>query len=212
MWDLEDVIERDSMNGFDLVVLVIFLFCMIRGVFRGLIREVSGIVGVFAGFYGAFTYYAMVSPHLVFLIQAPAIRHLVSFGLLFCGIVITVGLVAALIRKLLHVIFLGWVDRTFGLIFGAAKGILVVSVLFIMLTTFVPGGAASLMNRSETAPYLAQISGTMTLFISRNLRRDFLDRLNRYRAYNLQTKEEVPIGITGPGSGGDPDIAGKKRV
>jgi membrane protein required for colicin V production len=104
------------------------------------------------------------------------------------------------------------VDRTFGLIFGATKGILVVSVLFIMLTTFMPGGAASLMNRSETAPYLAQISGTMTLFISRNLRKDFLDRLNLHRAGNAQTKEDVSGGITGPGAGGNPDIAGKKRV
>lgn len=167
------------MNGFDLMVLVIVLFCMIRGVFRGLIREVSGIVAVIAGFYGAFNYYFMLSPHLEFLIQAPGIRHLVSFGVLFCGIVILVGLLAALIRKLMHVVFLGWVDRTFGLIFGTAKGILIVSVVFIILTAFVPSGSASLMTRSETAPYMAQVSRAMTLFISRNLRIDFLDRLNK---------------------------------
>jgi membrane protein required for colicin V production len=194
------------------MVLVIVLFCMIRGGFRGLIREVSGIVGVIAGFYGAFNYYFMLSPYLEFLIQTPGIRHLVSFGVLFCGIVILVGLVAALIRKLMHVVFLGWVDRTFGLIFGTAKGILFVSVLFIMLTAFVPSGSASLMNRSETAPYLSQISRAMTLFISRNLRVDFLDRLNKYKLDKAQKKEGNPVGITGPCPGGDPDIAGGKRV
>jgi membrane protein required for colicin V production len=200
------------MNGFDLMVLVIVLFCMIRGVFRGLIREVSGIVAVIAGFYGAFTYYWMLSPYLDFLIQTPGIRHLVSFGVLFCGIVILVGLLAALIRKLMHVVFLGWVDRTFGLIFGTAKGILIVSVLFIMLTSFVPSGSAALMDRSITAPYLAQVSRTMTLFISRNVRVDFLDRLNKYKVKQAQIKERDSVGIIGPGPGGDPDIAGKKRV
>ncbi|MDT8377804.1 MAG: CvpA family protein [Desulfotignum sp.] len=201
------------MNGFDLMVLVIVLFCMIRGVFRGLIREVSGIVAVIAGFYGAFMYYWILSPHLAFLIQAPAIRDLVSFGVLFCGIVILVGLLAALIRKLMHVVFLGWVDRTFGLIFGTAKGILIVSVLFIILTTFVPSGSAALMKRSETAPYLANISRAMTLFISQNVRMDFLDRLNKSKVKNAQTNKEGRFGgITGPCSGGDPDIAGRKRV
>lgn len=175
------------MNGFDLMVLVIVLFCMIRGVFRGLIREVSGIVAVITGFYGAFTYYWILSPHLVFLIEAPAIRHLISFGVLFCGIVILVGLVAALIRKLMHVVFLGWVDRTFGLVFGTAKGILIVSVLFIMLTGFVQTGSSSMMTRSETAPYLAKISRTMTLFLSRNLRIDFLEQLNKTKVENAQT-------------------------
>ena len=186
----QDANERESMNGFDLMVLVIVLFCMIRGVFRGLIREVSGIVAVIAGFYGAFKYYFMLSPYLEFLIQTPGIRHLVSFSVLFCGIVILVGLLAALIRKLMHLVFLGWVDRTFGLIFGTAKGVLFVSVLFIMLTAFVPSGSASLMNRSETAPYLAQISRAMTLFISRNLRMDFLDRLNKYKLVQTGQKTE----------------------
>ena len=210
---LQDVIERDSMNGFDLMVLVIVLFCMIRGVFRGLIREVSGIVAVIAGFYGAFMYYWILSPHLAFLIQTPAIRDLVGFGVLFCGIVILVGLLAALIRKLMHVVFLGWVDLTFGLIFGTAKGILIVSVMFIMLTTFVPSGSAALMKRSETAPYLANISRAMTLFISQNVRMDFLDRLNKSKVKNAQTYKEGRLGgITGPCSGGDPDIAGRKRV
>jgi membrane protein required for colicin V production len=177
------------MNGFDLVVLVIVLFCMIRGLFRGLIREVSGIVAVIAGFYGAFTYYWILSDHLAVLIQAPATRHLVSFCVLFAGIMIVVGLVAALIRKLLHLVFLGWVDRTFGLFFGTAKGALIVSVLFVILTAFVPAGPGTVLARSETAPYLAKVSRTMTLFVSRNLRIDFLERLETFRFEKSKTKE-----------------------
>jgi membrane protein required for colicin V production len=133
---------------------------------------------------------------------------------LFCGIVILVGLLAALIRQLMHVVFLGWVDRTFGLIFGTAKGILIASVLFMMLTSFVLSGPTALMNRSITAPYLAQISRTMTVFISKNLRMDFLDRLDKQkpRSDNAQTKEGGSIGIIGPCPGGDQDVTGKKRV
>ena len=206
------VLKRGKMNGFDLVVLVIVLVCMIRGLFRGLIREVSGIVAVIAGFYGAFTYYWVLSPHLAFLIQSPATRHLASFCVLFCGIMILVGLLAALIRKLLHLVFLGWADRTFGLFFGTAKGVLIVTVLFIMLTAFLPAGPVSVMAKSESAPYLAQISRALTLFVSRNLRIDFLERLEKLKAEKLKTKEGDPIGSIDPCLGCDPDPEGKKRV
>jgi membrane protein required for colicin V production len=183
------LLKRKIMNGFDLVVLVIVLFCMIRGLFRGLIREVSGIVAVIAGFYGAFTYYWILSDHLAVLIQSPATRHLVSFCVLFAGIMIVVGLLAALIRKLLHLVFLGWVDRTFGLFFGTAKGALIVSVLFVILTAFVPAGPGTVFARSETAPYLAKVSRAMTLFVSRNLRIDFLERLETFKFEKSKTKE-----------------------
>ncbi len=206
------VAERKKMNGFDLVVLVIILFCMIRGLFKGLIREVSGIVAVIAGFYGAFTYYWLLSDRLTFLITAQETRHLVSFGILFCGILVAVGVMAALIRRLLHLVFLGWVDRTFGLIFGTAKGALIVSVLFVMLTAFIPAGTARLMSGSESAPYLAKISRTMTLFVSRTMRAGFLQQLEKLKVEKFYIQENEPIGDNSPYSGNNPDPAGGKRV
>jgi len=41
------------MNALDVVIAVIVGFCLIRGIFRGLIKELSSIIGVFAGFYFA---------------------------------------------------------------------------------------------------------------------------------------------------------------
>ena len=48
------------MNLFDIVILVIIGFCLIRGGFRGLIKEVAAIVGVLGGFYGAYRYYQIL--------------------------------------------------------------------------------------------------------------------------------------------------------
>ncbi|HKK00397.1 MAG TPA: CvpA family protein [Desulfotignum sp.] len=200
------------MNGFDLVVLVIVLFCMIRGLFKGLIREVSGIVAVIAGFYGAITYYWILSDHLAFFISTPETRHLAGFGILFCGILVVVGVTAALIRRLLHLVFLGWVDRSFGLIFGTAKGALIVSVLFVVLTAFIPTGTASVMKESESAPYLAKISRTMTLFVSRTMRAGFLQQLEKLKVKKPYIQEGKPIGNTFPYHEHHPDPAGGKRV
>lgn len=168
------------MNFFDLCVLIIVGFCLIRGGFKGLVREISGIVGVVAGFYGANTYYPQLIPYVDSWISLPQIQKLVCFFLLFCLILIAVGLVAALIHNLLNIVFLGWVNRTFGVIFGAAKGILITTVLFIIITSFTPNGSNH-MAASRTAPYLARVADALTLFISRNIKMDFSKELEGLR-------------------------------
>ncbi|WP_022664536.1 CvpA family protein [Desulfospira joergensenii] len=164
------------MNGFDVLVLVILAVCLVLGSFKGLIREVSGIIGVIAAFYGANTYFNHLTPYLEDFIQAPWVRNLVCFFVLFCVILTLVGLLAALIRKFLHLVFLGWVDRSFGFVFGAAKGILIVSVIFIMFTVFIPGSGSYLAG-SRTAPYLAKVSNAMIVFVSKGMKSDFFRQL-----------------------------------
>lgn len=164
------------MNVLDVVVLIVVAFCLIRGLFRGLIREVAGIIAVVAGFYGANTYYPMIAVHIEPWIESPGIRNLLCFFILFSLILMVVGALARLIRKLLRLVFLGWVDRTFGMVFGGAKGVLIIAVLFIMVTTFVPGNG-KLISDSKTAPHVASVAKAMTLFVSRNMKADFFTHL-----------------------------------
>jgi membrane protein required for colicin V production len=167
------------MNLFDIAVIIIVSFCLIRGLFKGLIGEVSGIIGVIAGFYGAYTYYGLVAPYAGDWIESEGVRNILAFFLLFCAILIVIGLIALLIRKLLNLVFLGWVDRTFGLLFGAAKGLLIVSVLFVMITSFLPQGH-NLLSESKLSVHVAKVSKTMTLFVSQNTRKDFLEKLEGF--------------------------------
>ncbi|OGR57385.1 MAG: colicin V production protein [Desulfobacula sp. RIFOXYB2_FULL_45_6] len=164
------------MNAFDIAAIVIIAFCLIRGLFKGLIGEISGIIGIVAGFYGAYTYYPMITVHAEKWIQSPGIRNMAAFFILFCIILIIVSLISILIRKFLNLVFLGWVDRTFGLFFGAAKGIIIVSVIFIMITHFAPKGSA-VIKESKLSPYVSTVSKSMTLLVSKNTRQDFIKKL-----------------------------------
>lgn len=164
------------MNAIDIGIIVIISFCLIRGFFKGLIGEISGIIGVVAGFYGAHTYYPFITVYAEKWIQNPGIRNLLAFFILFCLILAFISIISALIRKLLNLVFLGWVDTTFGLVFGAAKGVLIVSVLFIMMTTFLPKNTKILAD-SKLSPYVAAVSKSMTVFVSNNSRKDFLKQL-----------------------------------
>ena len=172
------------MNAFDIVIIVIVSFCLIRGAFKGLVGEVSGIIGVVAAFYGAYTYYSLITVYAEKWIENSGIRNILAFFLIFCVILILIGFVSLLIRKLLNLVFLGWVDRTFGLLFGAAKGVLIVSVIFIMITSFSPK-SPDFINTSKLAPYVAKVSEAMTVFVSKDTRKIFFEKLEQIKTWKI---------------------------
>ena len=172
------------MNAFDIIVIVIISFCLIRGAFKGFIGEISGIIGVIAAFYGAYTYYPMITVYGEKWIENSVIRNILAFFLIFCAVLIGIGFVSLLIRKLLNLVFLGWVDRTFGLIFGAAKGVLIVAVIFIMITSFFPKNP-DFLTTSKFSPYVAKVSEAMTIFVSKDTRKDFLKKMEKIKTWKL---------------------------
>lgn len=164
------------MNTFDIIVVVVISFCIIRGYFKGLIGEVSGTIGVISAFYGAYTYYPLMVQYVAEYISSGTVQNIAAFFLLFFVILILIHLLALVIHKFLKFVFLGWVDRSCGLALGAVKGGLIVSVFFVMITTFLPD-SDKYLNKSVCSPYIAQVSKTMTVLVSHNTKQDFLQKL-----------------------------------
>ncbi len=168
------------MNAFDIVTIIIISFCLIQGLFKGLIREISAIVGVLAGFYGSYTYYYLLTPFLERWIANEGYRSILCFFLLFCMIVVLISLVAMMIRYLLNIVFLGWVDRLCGMVFGAVKGFIIISILLISCTTFLPGNS-KLIETSRLAPHMAMVSDMMSAFVSVDMRKELQIKLEGIR-------------------------------
>lgn len=168
------------MNPFDILIVVILGYCIVRGLFRGLAKEVSSIVGVLGGFYAAYSYYTVVAKWLSRIISNTAYLNILSFLIIFCSVLIVINVLGIIIKYLLNISFLGWVDRIFGVIFGFAKGVLIVSVLFIILTTFLPKGAPIIKN-SLLAPHVTWVSESMAKVISKEMKQDFSDKLGELK-------------------------------
>jgi membrane protein required for colicin V production len=168
------------MNPFDIIIIVILGYSLVRGIFRGLVKEVSSIIGVLGGFYAAFTYYTMLAKLLSGLIKETAYLNILSFLIIFCGVLIIVGILGVIIKYLLNIAFLGWVDRIGGVGFGLVKGILIASILFITLTAFLPKGSAFLKN-SMLAPHVSWVSENMAKVISKEMKQDFMGKLGELK-------------------------------
>ena len=160
------------MNLFDIVIVIVLCFCMIRGGFRGLIKELSAIVGVLGGFYGAYTYYLKLAGVMTGWISNVAYRNLLAFMIIFCVVFILISILGIIIRYVLNLVFSGMVDRIGGAILGILKGGLIVSVLFIALTAFLPKGAP-ILQQSRLSPYVSRYSEVMAEVVSQDMKNDF---------------------------------------
>ncbi len=160
------------MNALDIVIAVILAYCLIRGIFRGLVKEVSSIVGVLAGFYAAYTYYPQVAQLISRWIFDPAIRSILSFFLLFCLVFALVSLLGVLLKHLLQVAYMGWVDRICGGGFGTVKGLLISAVIVVALTAFLQRGTP-LVRDSLLAPHVTVLSERMAKIVSKEMKDQF---------------------------------------
>jgi len=168
------------MNPFDILMIVIVGYSLVRGLFRGMVKEISSIIGVFGGFYAAYTYYTVLAKWLSRLIHDVSYLNILSFLIIFCCVLIIVSVLGVIIKYLLNIAFLGWVDRIGGLVFGIVKAILIISVLFISLTAFLPKGSTFIKN-SVLAPHVSWISEKMAKVVSKQMKQDFMTKLGELK-------------------------------
>ena len=168
------------MNPFDVFIIIVLGYSIVRGLFRGLVKEASSIIGVLGGFYAAYSYYPAVAKLISGLIVNTAYLNILSFLIIFSGVLIIISIIGIVIKYLLNVAFLGWIDRLCGVFFGLIKGVLIVTVLFIILTTFLPKGAP-LIKKSVLAPHVIWISEKMVNVVSKEMKRDFFGKLDEFK-------------------------------
>jgi membrane protein required for colicin V production len=168
------------MNILDILIAVIVGFCLIRGIFRGIIKELTSIVGVFVGFFVAFSYYPILAHFLSRWIVNKSFLNIVSFFLVFTVLYLAVGLVGVILKRVFKAVTLGWADRVLGGTFGLVKAILIVSVLLVPLTTFLPQ-KSPVIRDSLLAPYVSIISAKMVAIVPTEMKKKFGDNVNALR-------------------------------
>lgn len=170
------------MTVIDVVMFVIVGFCLIRGIFRGLIKEVSSIVGVLAGYYAAYTYYGYPAQLLSKWLSNPGYINILSFFIIFCLVFLTISILGVIIKYLLSISSLGWADRICGALFGLLKGVLITAVVLVALTAFLPKGAP-VVKKSLLAPHVALISETMVKVVPKQMKQEFNVKLKEVRSF-----------------------------
>ena len=144
------------MNLFDYLLLAIAGFSMVLSLWRGFVREIISLIGLVAAFVIAGRASGVATELLTDWIPNATVAGLAGFGLVFVSVMLLVALLGALIRKLVDAADLTASDRTLGMVFGLARGLLLIGLFFLVYTTYAKPDTTWMKN-SVLTPYAVQM-------------------------------------------------------
>jgi len=124
-------------NVIDIAFGFFILFLAIRGLIRGLIKEVFGLAALVGGILisdiAGKHLGAAIYKHLT--VSSP-VAYVSAFFIVFIVVYLVFLLIGYILSSFAKAIELGWLDRTLGLLFGAFKALLLVGVVAFIFGNF----------------------------------------------------------------------------
>lgn len=117
------------MTVFDYVILGIVVVSLAIGLWRGVVGEIIALVAWILAFFAARAWGSEIAEVLFTGIVDPAVRIVAGWVAVFVAVLIVMSLLRLAVRGLLKALGLTLTDRLLGLIFGAARGLLIVFLL-----------------------------------------------------------------------------------
>jgi membrane protein required for colicin V production len=124
------------LNFFDYILIALVGMSMVLSLWRGFVREIISLIGLVAAFLVASRTSGSAGEALGEWITNDTLADIAGFGLIFVVIMITVGIIGAIIRKLVDMADLTATDRTLGMLFGMARGLLLIALSFLIYTSY----------------------------------------------------------------------------
>jgi membrane protein required for colicin V production len=143
------------MTPADYAILVILFVSAILGLVRGFLREVASLLIWILGFWLAVRYAPVIGDTLKF-VKSTEDRLIMGYGVVLLATLIASTLVGMLLKKLVESSGAGVGDRSLGTLFGAARGVVLVTILILI-------GDVALMpqppwwRESKLIPYAAPL-------------------------------------------------------
>ncbi|MBV2128091.1 CvpA family protein [Arsukibacterium indicum] len=135
----------------DFVILAIIALSAVISLIRGFVKEAISLVVWFLAFFVASQYYPQLAS-LFTNITDPTIRNASAIAILFICTLILGALINFVIAKLVQSTGLSGTDRVLGLVFGALRGVLVVSAILFFMDAFTPAAQALWWQQSVLIP------------------------------------------------------------
>jgi len=165
------------MNWLDWLIIGILLFSTFISLYRGFSREALSLLTLVFAVWLSLEYSSLASAALENSITSESLRNIIAFGLVFVMGLILGAVVSSIIGKVITFSGLWGFDKILGIIFGFARGVLIVVVLLVGLN-IVGFSKQPVWQQSFLVPYFNQLVMKIAELIP-----DFIE----------QEKTEIPL-------------------
>ncbi|MBL7175869.1 MAG: CvpA family protein [Desulfobacteraceae bacterium] len=153
------------MNLLDIIIIVTMIFFVVKGIFRGFIREVASLAGIILGIWLANHFQPQMTDFLKAYLPNSQYLPVMSFAIIFAFILILCNFLGWVLNLFFKKTFFGWVDKTLGGWLAITKGVILTYLIIVLLTFYVPT-KTPLIAESKLAPLIIKSYQSMIRLIS----------------------------------------------
>jgi membrane protein required for colicin V production len=140
------------MNWLDVVIVIVIAWFTFAAFGAGIIREVITVIASVLAVLAAGFYYDDLAENVLLFIDDDVAANVAAFGVLFGSVALGGQLAALLLKQMVSLLRLGWLDHLAGAAFGLLKGLILVEMFLILFTTFPYLGLDATIRGSAIAP------------------------------------------------------------
>jgi membrane protein required for colicin V production len=121
------------MNFIDVIFVAVMVLSLFVGIWRGLLRELLSLASWLAAAYLAWRFHRPLMEQLAGVISSAGARQAAAVLLMFVGALFVLALLSHLLVSLLKRSPLRGTDRVLGAVFGAARGLILVTATVLLV-------------------------------------------------------------------------------
>lgn len=145
------------MAWFDIAILTVVLVSTLISLIRGFVKESISLATWIVSGLIAMTYYLVLADLLLPYVESPTISQAVAFAILFITSLIVGAIINYMVSQLVSKTGLSGTDKLLGMIFGAARGVLIISMI-ILFAGLTPMPAEDWWKQSILVPHFMEIA------------------------------------------------------
>jgi len=182
------------MNALDIVFLILIGASVIYSLIRGLMREIFSFLAVILGFFGAGYGQSWAAEWLKGWVPQETLAQILGFAILFLLVALAVSLLGRLLSGIIHKGGLGWADRMGGAAFGLLKAVLLIAIILLVLTAFLPP-QSELLRESKVSPAALAVARGLSFLVPEKFQDLYEQKERELKKY--WAGREFPLGKEG---------------
>jgi len=141
-------------NPVDIVVVVVLLASGVFALMRGFVYEVLAVAGWIAAGLGAMWGLAPIRPFVQRYIASQTLADIAGGGAIFLAILLASSFLTHAIARRVRKSAISPVDRSLGFAFGLARGLVLASLCFMVVTKLMAPDEPELLSQAKTKPLM----------------------------------------------------------